>query len=223
MITLNDISRTYSNGDSKVLALKNISFKINSGEMVAIIGKSGSGKSTLLNILGLLDKSDNGEYYIKQRRVSSVSAGEKAAIRNAELGFVVQDFALIEKYSVKRNIMIPLLYSKKNINANSAIHNVLELMKISDKTNTPVFKLSGGQKQRTAIARAIINDPDIILADEPTGALDSTTAGEIMELFKRLNKAGKTVIIVTHDKMVAEKCGRIIELADGEIISDTLV
>ena len=220
MIRLDNISKTFRDGDTQVQALKNISFEVNKGELVAIIGKSGSGKSTLLNILGLLDKQTDGDYYIDGKKVSSIPEREKAKLRNSHIGFVMQDFALVEKYTVKQNVRIPLIYSKKQIDKEKAVRLVLQKVGLSDKISTPVFKLSGGQKQRTAIARAIVNEPEIILADEPTGALDSDTADEIMRIFETLSREGKTVIIVTHDKDIASRCKRIIEISDGVIISD---
>lgn len=221
MIRLDNISKTFRDGDTQVQALKNISFEVNKGELVAIIGKSGSGKSTLLNILGLLDKQTDGDYYIDGKKVSSIPEREKAKLRNSHIGFVMQDFDLVEKYTVKQNINIPLIYTDKPINKEKAINDVLKSVGLSDKTNTPAYKLSGGQKQRVAIARAVVNEPQIILADEPTGALDSMTADEIMQIFERLNMSGKTVIIVTHDKDIAARCKRVIELSDGEIAKGT--
>lgn len=221
MIRLDNISKTFRDGDTQVQALKNISFEVNKGDLVAIIGKSGSGKSTLLNILGLLDKQTDGDYYIDGKKVSSIPEREKAKLRNSHIGFVMQDFVLVEKYTVKQNINIPLIYTDKPINKEKAINDVLKSVGLSDKTNTPAYKLSGGQKQRAAIARAVVNEPQIILADEPTGALDSMTADEIMQIFERLNMSGKTVIIVTHDKDIAARCKRVIELSDGEIAKGT--
>lgn len=221
MIRLDNISKTFRDGDTQVQALKNISFEVNKGDLVAIIGKSGSGKSTLLNILGLLDKQTDGDYYIDGKKVSSIPEREKAKLRNSHIGFVMQDFALVEKHTVKQNINIPLIYTDKPINKEKAINDVLKSVGLSDKTNTPAYKLSGGQKQRVAIARAVVNEPQIILADEPTGALDSMTADEIMQIFERLNMSGKTVIIVTHDKDIAARCKRVIELSDGEIAKGT--
>lgn len=220
MISVKNLTRIFSSGEAEVKALKGVSFDINNGELVAIIGKSGSGKSTLLNILGLLDKATSGEYTINGRHAGSISSKEQAELRNAVIGFVIQDFALVEKYTVKQNVRIPLIYSKKHIDKDKAINTVLQKVGLSQKVSTPVYRLSGGQKQRTAIARAIVNEPEIILADEPTGALDSDTANEIMHIFETLSREGKTVIIVTHDKDIAMRCTRIIEIADGMIISD---
>ena len=200
--------------------VKDLSFNVSAGDYLCIVGENGSGKSTLLNILGLLDKPTDGEYAINGKNVSSVGEKQQAGLRNAVIGFVIQDFALVEKYTVKQNVRIPLIYSKKQIDKEKAVRLVLQKVGLSDKISTPVFKLSGGQKQRTAIARAIVNEPEIILADEPTGALDSDTADEIMRIFETLSREGKTVIIVTHDKDIASRCKRIIEISDGVIISD---
>ncbi len=220
MIRIKNLTKIFYGGE-EVRALDDVSFEINDGEMVAVIGKSGSGKSTLLNIMGLLDSASEGGYYINEKKASSLPEEEKARLRNMEIGIVLQDFALVERYTVSQNIAIPLIYSKKNLNKEKAIRDILNLVGLNEKKDTPSYKLSGGQKQRVAIARAVINNPSLILADEPTGALDSQTSEEIMELFLKLNKEGKTIIIVTHDKQIAQKCKRIIELSDGKLISDS--
>ena len=221
MIRLDNISKTFRDGDTQVQALKNISFEVNKGELVAIIGKSGSGKSTLLNILGLLDKQTDGDYYIDGKKVSSIPEREKAKLRNSHIGFVMQDFALVEKYTVKQNINIPLIYTDKPINKEKAINDVLKSVGLSDKTNTPAYKLSGGQKQRVAIARAVVNEPQIILADEPTGNLDPTNSWEIMKLLEEANERGTTVLVVTHNQeIVNEMRKRVITMKKGVIVSD---
>ncbi len=218
MLKVNNLVKIYPSGEGKLHALDGVSFEITDGELVAVTGRSGSGKSTLLNIMGLLDKPTEGEYYINDKKASGLPSWEQAKVRNAEIGFVVQDFALVEKYTVKQNVNIPLIYSKKQLDKEKAIREVLRRVGLSDKINTPVYKLSGGQKQRTAIARAVVNDPSVILADEPTGALDSVNANGIMTLFESLSRAGKTVVIVTHDMNIAARCSRRIELSDGKII-----
>lgn len=220
MFRIKNLTKIFYGGE-EVRALNDVSFEINDGELVAIIGKSGSGKSTLLNIMGLLDSATEGGYYINEKKASSLPEEEKARLRNMEIGIVLQDFALVERYTVSQNMAIPLIYSKKNLNKEKSIRDILNLVGLSEKKDTPAYKLSGGQKQRVAIARAVINNPSLILADEPTGALDSKTSEEIMELFLKLNKEGKTIVIVTHDKQIAQKCKRIIELSDGKLISDT--
>ncbi|MDW7684899.1 MAG: ABC transporter ATP-binding protein [Bacillota bacterium] len=218
IIKVNNLFKTYGSGEAEVRALQGVSLTIEKGEMIAIMGASGSGKSTLLNILGLLDKPTDGQYYLKSRPIMTFNSKEMAVLRNQIFGFIVQDFALVDRYSVYRNVMIPLTYSKKPIHSKkSKIEDVLSQLGILDKKNVLALKLSGGQRQRVAIARAIVNDPDIILADEPTGALDSKTGNEVISIFKKLNNAGKTVIIVTHNSDVASSCHRIIEIRDGKI------
>ncbi len=218
MLKVNNLVKIYPSGDGELRALDGVSFEVADGELIAVTGRSGSGKSTLLNIMGLLDKPTEGEYYIGDKKASGLPLREQAKVRNAEIGFVVQDFALVEKYTVKQNVNIPLIYSKKQIDKERAIREVLQRVGLSDKINTPVYKLSGGQKQRTAIARAVVNDPSVILADEPTGALDSENANGIMTLFESLSRAGKTVVIVTHDQNLAARCPRRIVLEDGRIV-----
>lgn len=196
-----------------------VSCEISDGEMVAIIGKSGAGKSTLLHILACIDSYQSGEYTIDGTLVKNLSEGQYAQIRNEKIGIVMQDFALVEDFSALENVLIPLDFAKKKIkNKKEKALEALKAVGMGDLSKKPCNKLSGGQKQRVAIARAIVNEPAMILADEPTGALDTKTSAEIMELFKRLNKEGKTVVIVTHDPKVAEQCGRVIEVSDGKII-----
>lgn len=218
MIKMTDVSKIYGVGDSEVKALNNIKLEINDGDMVSIVGTSGSGKSTLLNIMGLLDSAFDGYYYMDNINVKTLSNRDKAKARNEKLGFVLQDFALIEHYTVKENIMIPFRYSSRlQENCGHKVKNTLQKLMIAEKTDTPVSKLSGGQRQRVAIARAIINDPSVILADEPTGALDSKTSEEIFNIFSQLNNDGKTIIIVTHDLRLAEKCKKTYRISDGKI------
>lgn len=218
MIRLVNINKTYNYKKANVFCtLKGINLSINDGEMLAIIGKSGAGKSTLMHILGCIDDFESGDYLIDDINVKDISNGKKAEIRNKKIGIVMQDFALIEEYTVIENVMVPLLFDKKD-KKKTAI-KAIESVGIGDLTNKPVNKLSGGQKQRVAIARAIVNDPVFMLADEPTGALDSNTSLEIMQVFKDLNKLGKTIIIITHDKDVAQKCDRIVEMKDGSFIN----
>ena len=222
MIELKNVYKTYNLGKSNAFeALKDISLTIEDGEMVAVTGKSGAGKSTLMHIIGCIDDFEKGVYLLNGEDISHTNDKRRAEIRCRDIGIVMQDFALVEKYTVKQNINIPLIYTDKPINKEKAINDVLKSVGLSDKTNTPAYKLSGGQKQRVAIARAVVNEPQIILADEPTGALDSMTADEIMQIFERLNMSGKTVIIVTHDKDIAARCKRVIELSDGEIAKGT--
>ena len=219
MITLSNISKIYNQGKSNAFqALDGVSLEIRDGEMAAIIGKSGAGKSTLLHILACIDTYEDGEYHIDDTLVKSLSEAELAQIRNEKIGMVMQDFALIEDFTAIENVMLPLDFAKKKLpNRRQLALDALKSVGMDSMAKKPVNKLSGGQKQRVAIARAIVNQPSVILADEPTGALDSKTAQEIMDVFKSLNAQGRTVIIVTHDMGIAEQCGRIIEIADGKI------
>lgn len=220
MLNIENLTKTYNyKKPNPFTALSDVSLEIKDGEMVAIIGKSGAGKSTLLHIIGCIDKFEKGSYYIDDIEVHKLSDMKLARIRNEKIGIVMQDFALIEEYSVLENVMIPLQFSRKRSGKPKELAmKALERVGIAELAKKPVSKLSGGQKQRTAIARAIANDPSYILADEPTGALDTKTSEEIMELFAELNNEGKTVIIITHDPTVAQKCKRSIEISDGRII-----
>ena len=220
MVKLDKIVKIYNPKKANEFeALHGVSAEIKDGEMVAIIGKSGAGKSTLLHILACIDNYQDGEYVIDETVVKKLSEKKYAQIRNEKIGMVMQDFALVEDFSALENVMIPLSFSKKKIkNKKQKALDALKAVGIEELAKKPCNKLSGGQKQRVAIARAIANEPSMILADEPTGALDTKTSAEIMELFKSLNAQGRTVIIVTHDTKVAEQCDRIIEISDGEIV-----
>ena len=220
MITLDNIVKIYNPKKSNEYeALHGVSCEINDGELLAVIGRSGAGKSTLLHILACIDNYQDGEYTIDGTLVKNLSERQYAKIRNEKIGMVMQDFALVEDFTALENVMIPLNFSKKKIkNKKGKAISALRLVGIEELANKPCNKLSGGQKQRVAIARAIVNEPSMILADEPTGALDTKTSGEIMELFKTLHEQGRTVVIVTHDPKVAEQCGRVIEISDGRII-----
>ena len=222
MITLNGLTKIYNKGNANEFhALYNINLSINDGEMTAIIGKSGAGKSSLLHILACIDSYEGGEYMIDNTLVKKLPECSLAKIRNEKIGMVMQDFALINDFTAAENVMLPLDFSKKrHRDRKSLALNALDSVGMGELANKPIKNLSGGQKQRVAIARAIVNQPSFILADEPTGALDSKTSMEIMKVFKSLNKDGKTVIIVTHDMGVAKGCSRIIEISDGRIISD---
>lgn len=221
LISLENVSKTYNNGKIKVEALKNINLEINEGEFIAIVGTSGSGKSTLLNILGLLDKCTEGIYKLNGQDIGNIKDKAKAELRNNNFGFVVQYFALINDYTSFENIEIPLEYARvKKSKRKVLIADILEKLNISDKEKVTPKELSGGQNQRVAIARALVNNPHVILADEPTGALDSNTSKEVMGIFQGLNKEGKTIIIVTHDVNIANYCNRIISIEDGRIVSD---
>lgn len=217
MIVLNQIKKIYNQGKANEFeALHGASLEIADGEMVAVIGKSGAGKSTLLHILACIDSYEDGEYRIDGTLVKGMSEKKLAQIRNEKIGMVMQDFALVEDFSAIENVLLPLDFAKqKKANRRKLALAALMSVGMDSMAKKAVHQLSGGQKQRVAIARAIVNEPSVILADEPTGALDSKTAQEIMDVFKELHSRGKTIIIVTHDMGIAEQCGRIIEIADG--------
>lgn len=222
LIQLNNIEKIYGSGDNEVVALRNINLKIHKGELVAIVGASGSGKSTLLNIMGALDKPTSGQYMLKKNNINNLKSSEIARVRNKYFGFVVQHFALIKDYTVFENIQIPLEYGKVKLkDRKKRISELLLKLGLQDKANKTPNELSGGQNQRVAIARALANNPEVILADEPTGALDQKTGNDVIESFINLNKEGKTVIIITHDPQIAARCNRIIKIEDGQIIEDS--
>ena len=220
MIKISNITKKYNPKKSNEFeALHGVSCEINDGELVAVIGKSGAGKSTLLHILACIDNYQEGEYTIDGTLVKNLSEKQYAKIRNEKIGMVMQDFALVEDFTALENVMIPLNFSKQKIkNKKEKALAALKSVGIGELAKKPCNKLSGGQKQRVAIARAIVHEPSMILADEPTGALDTKTSAEIMALFKSLNKQGRTVVIVTHDPKIAEQCDRIIEISDGRIV-----
>lgn len=222
MIEIKNLYKTYNYGKPNAFeALKDVSLTINDGEMVAIIGKSGAGKSTLMHILGCIDDFEKGQYIFNGKDISKVNEKESAAIRNSEIGIVLQEFALMEQYTVLENVIMPLFFTPKSGRRSEKEKRALEILKrleMDEYAHKKVNKLSGGQKQRVAIARAMINNPSVLLADEPTGALDVKTTDEIMKVFRNLNKNGTTVIIITHDMEVAGMCDRIIEISDGKII-----
>ena len=224
MIRLENLIKTYNKGKSNEFeALHGVSLTVEDGEMVAIIGTSGAGKSTLLHVLGCIDSYDSGEYVIDDMKIGRISERQMAEIRNEKIGMVMQDFALVEEFTALENVMIPLDFSskknrKKEKERREWAWKMLEIVQMQDFAQKPVNSLSGGQKQRVAIARAIANEPAIILADEPTGALDSKTTEEIMKVFCDLNKQGRTIIIVTHDPAVAKCCARTVQIEDGVIV-----
>ena len=221
LVKILNVSKIYGQPPNQVIALKDVSCEIKNGEFVAIIGPSGSGKSTLMNIIGCLDEPTSGQLLLEDKKVSALSQNELAKIRNSKIGFIFQSFNLLPRTSAIKNVMLPLIYSKveKSQRENKA-KQMLAKVGLEDKENATPSQLSGGQQQRVAIARALINDPQIILADEPTGNLDTKSSSEIMQILKHLNGEGKTIVIITHESEIAKSAKRIITLRDGQIVSD---
>lgn len=217
MIQTNQLKKVYNCGKpDEFCALHGVSVQINDGEMVAIIGKSGAGKSTLMHIFAGIDTYEDGSCLVDGQELKKLNAGKLAEYRNEKIGIVLQDFALISDYTVEENVMVPLYFGHTSrTQRKKMVADALEQVGILELAKKQTNQLSGGQKQRCAIARAIVNKPAYLLADEPTGALDSKTAKEVMELFQHLNQQGQTVIIITHDMQVASTCSRCIEVSDG--------
>ena len=223
-IELNNITKSYTDSDVDTPALAGVSLSIVPGEFVAIMGPSGSGKSTLLHILGLLDSYTSGSYVLAGAPTNKYEGGQLAQLRNKKMGFVFQAFNLLPKTSVYDNVMLPLLYSAVPERLwNKKILNAIESVGLSHRTHYETGKLSGGEKQRTAIARALVMEPDIIFADEPTGNLDSKSGKAVMEYFQKFHESGRTIVLVTHETYTAHYAQRIIKLRDGRIESDELV
>ncbi|RUM58701.1 MAG: macrolide ABC transporter ATP-binding protein [Persephonella sp.] len=221
IIKLIDVKKVYENFGVKTEVLKGINLTIKKGEFVAIMGPSGSGKTTLMNILGCLDSLTSGKYFLNGLDVSSLDDDKLSEIRNEYIGFVFQQFYLIQYLNVLENVLMPTMYSKKRFkNLKERAKSLIEKVGLGDKLDFKPSQLSGGQQQRVAIARALINEPELILADEPTGALDTKTAESIMDIFKSLNREGKTIIIITHDPNIAYQTNRIIKIKDGQIIGE---
>lgn len=219
MIRCVNLKKIYNKGKPNELeALKDVSCDIWPGEPAAVMGKSGCGKSTLLHILGCLDTFDGGEYILDGKRMEGTRDRELARIRNEKIGIVLQDFALVEEFTALENVMLPLDFSAKRIRRKKEMaREALEQVEMGDCPDQTAATMSGGQKQRVAIARAIANSPAVLLADEPTGALDTATSEGIMNLFEKLNRMGMTILVVTHDPQVARRCGRILEMKDGKL------
>jgi len=220
-IAIQNLRKTYKMGVERVHALAGVDLDIERNEFVAIMGPSGSGKSTLMNILGCLDKPTSGEYSLNGKPTHRMGAGELALVRNKEIGFVFQTFELLPRATALKNTMLPLIYSKTGWwRARKAAKAALERVGLGDRMNHKPNQMSGGQRQRVAVARALVNAPSIILADEPTGNLDSRTGGEIIDLFKTLHEEGQTIVLVTHEEDVAGHADRIVRLRDGRVWSD---
>jgi len=220
MIELRDLAKTYRKGNEPpVKAIDHVSLKIEQQELVAILGPSGSGKSTLMNVMGLLDRPDSGEYLLNGKAVHALSDDELARVRNRFLGFVFQSYHLLPRTTAIENVQLPLLYANRK-DYKERSEAALAAVGLSQRMNHYAEELSGGQQQRVAIARAIVNEPSVLLADEPTGNLDSVVSGEIIELLKTLNANGTTVVLITHDLEVAKQANRIIRIRDGAIEAD---
>ncbi len=221
MLELKDLKKHYQMGETTVRALDGVDLHIGKNEFVAIMGASGSGKSTLMNILGCLDTPTEGSYFLNRKEVSRLDDDELAEIRNLHLGFVFQSFNLLPRMTAVKNVSLPLMYSQEFPEDRfERAEEMLELVGLGPRAGHRPAELSGGERQRVAIARALINDPDIILADEPTGNLDTSTSSEIMALFQQLHRKGQTIIMVTHENDIAANAGRIIRLRDGRITDD---
>jgi ABC-type lipoprotein export system ATPase subunit len=221
VITLKNIKKSYFVGERELPILKGINLEIEKGEFVILMGVSGSGKTTLMNIIGLLDKQTEGEFRFMDTRVEGLDDEALAGFRNMHIGFVFQQFFLLPYLNAIENVLIPMVYSTKEIkHPRDKARSLLQKFSLAERTHNRPSQLSGGEQQRVAIARALINDPDLILADEPTGALDSKTGNEIMELFRMLNEDGKTVMVVTHDPKLASYGRRLIRIEDGTISED---
>jgi ABC-type lipoprotein export system ATPase subunit len=221
LITLKDIYKTYHLGEVDVPVLKAVTLEISKGEMVALMGASGSGKTTLMNLLGCLDRPSSGEYWLEGQEISHLTPEQRADVRNRKIGFVFQSFNLLPRTSALENVMMPLDYAHTHINEKDAFDRgvrLLQLVGLGHRMDHHPAQMSGGQQQRVAIARALVNEPSLLLADEPTGNLDSTTTEEILQMFRKLNaQEGITVIIVTHEQDVGTHCKRIIRMRDGRI------
>ncbi|HEM3695863.1 TPA: ABC transporter ATP-binding protein [Streptococcus suis] len=222
LIRLTNINKSYKNGDQELRVLKDIDLEVEEGEFLAIMGPSGSGKSTLMNIIGLLDRSTTGNYWLEGEEVSQLSEKKLASVRNDQIGFVFQQFFLLSKLNALQNVELPLIYAGVPANQRKKLaKRYLEKVELAERMTHLPSELSGGQKQRVAIARALVNTPAIILADEPTGALDTKTGDQIMELLTELNNEGKTIIMVTHEPEIAAYAKRKIVLRDGIITEDS--
>jgi len=224
MIKMHDLTKAYRTSDVETTALNEINLEVNSGEFIAIMGPSGCGKSTLLNVLGMLDSPDSGSYEFAGENVAGYSENRLAEIRKQNIGFIFQSFNLVDELTVAENVMLPLLYQKVGTRErDERVQKVLERVSIAHRADHRPQQLSGGQQQRVAVARAVITNPKLILADEPTGNLDSVNGEEVLELLNQLNGDGTTIIMVTHDQSHADHASRIVNMLDGRILSENVV
>ena len=222
IIEMKGINKFYSIGNSQVHALKDVNLTVEKGEFLAIRGPSGSGKSTLMNIIGCMDQADQGEYILDGILINSASESQLTEIRNEKIGFIFQKYHLIQTYNVLQNIVMPLLMRGMSLReASEASEDTISMLGLQNRTLHKPRELSGGQQQRVAIARALVGEPAILLADEPTGALDQSSGKEVLKLFKRLNEMGNTIVMITHDLSVAQNAKRIVRIIDGELHEDT--
>ena len=224
MLQLHDLSKVYRTADVETTALNAVNLEIEAGEFIAIMGPSGCGKSTLLNVLGMLDTPTSGTYRFRDQVVSGRSERELASVRKANIGFIFQSFNLIDELSVQENVMLPLLYQKvPAAKREQTVREVLERVNIAHRADHRPQQLSGGQQQRVAVARAVVTNPKLILADEPTGNLDTTNGEEVLNLLNQLNEEGTTIVMVTHDQSHADHASRIVNMLDGKILSENVI
>jgi putative ABC transport system ATP-binding protein len=223
LIEFRDITKIYKMGETEVRALSNVSFLVEEGEMLAIMGPSGSGKSTAMNIMGCLDRPTSGKYFLNNRDVSRLRDSELARIRNRQIGFVFQNFNLLARTTAMENVELPMIYSGYVPRRRQRAIAALERVGLGDRTHHKPNELSGGQMQRVALARALVNEPSIILADEPTGNLDTRSGEEVLQIFQELNDTGITLVVVTHEQEVANCCKRVLRFRDGRLLSDETV
>lgn len=223
ILVMRDIVKIYQMGDEEQKILKNINFKVHENEFISILGPSGSGKSTMMNIIGCLDVQTSGEYFLSGKDVSQLNEVELARIRNSEIGFIFQQFQLLPRLNALENVELPLIYSKIPFKKRREMaEEILEKIGLKDKMRNYPNQLSGGQQQRVAIGRAIVTQPTILLADEPTGALDQKTGLQVMELFKTLHNEGRTIIMITHDEEIAKNAQRIVRILDGNLSEEVI-
>lgn len=218
MITMTNICKSYKLGEEQVPVLKNVSFHVNKGEYVAILGPSGSGKTTLMNIIGCMDLFDEGQYFLNNRAIHETVEDDLTKVRNQEIGFIFQNYQLIPTYNVLQNITMPLiLRGMGHKEAEEVCMETIKLLGIDNRLMHKPSELSGGQKQRVSIARALVGNPAILLADEPTGALDTNSGKDVLKLFSKLNEMGNTIVMITHDLNVAKSAGRVVHIIDGQL------